>query len=81
MKRADVNINLINSYFEMLKNLSFNNKLELITKLSNSMKTVKNANSNSIKSLYGSLITDQFSDEFIDEMKKSRIFISNRVII
>jgi hypothetical protein len=81
MKTADVNINLINSYFEMLKNLSFNNKLELITKLSNSMKTVKNANSNSIKSLYGSLITDQSSDEFIDEMKKSRIFISNRVII
>jgi hypothetical protein len=65
----------------MLKNLSFNNKLELITKLSNSMKTVKKANSNSIKSLYGSLITDQSSDEFIDEMKKSRIFISNRVII
>jgi hypothetical protein len=81
MKTADVNINLINSYFEMLKNLSFNNKLELITKLSNSMKTVKNANSNSIKSLYGSLITDQSSDEFIDEMKKSRIFISNRFII
>jgi len=30
MKTADVNINLVDSYFTLLKNLSPNNKLELI---------------------------------------------------
>lgn len=41
MSTPDVNINLVDSYYTLLKNLSPNNKLELIARLSKSMKTTK----------------------------------------
>ena len=43
MKTADLNTTLIDSYFTLLKSLSPNNKLELIAKLSKSLKTSKKA--------------------------------------
>lgn len=41
MKTADINKNLVDSYFMLLKNLSPDNKLELIACLSKSMKKEK----------------------------------------
>lgn len=41
MKSATLNTSLIDHYYALLKNLSPNNKLELIARLSKSMKSPK----------------------------------------
>lgn len=74
MNSADINSSLIDSYFSLLKNLSPNSKLELIARLSKSMKTTKKTKDNSWKSLFGALVLDQSADEFIEELKKDRKF-------
>jgi hypothetical protein len=74
MKTADINTNIIDSYFTLLKNLSPNNKLELISRLSKSMKTTKKAKDDSWKSLFGALVLDESADEFVEELKKDRKF-------
>ena len=78
MKTADININLIESYLELLKNLSSDCKLELIARLSKSMKTTKKAKSDSLKSLYGAFISEQSADEMIDDIKSARRFNQKR---
>lgn len=74
MKTIDINSDLIDSYFVLLKSLSPNNKLELIAKLSKSMKTTKKVKDNSWKSLFGALELDQSADDFVAELKKDRNF-------
>ena len=74
MKTADLNTSLIDSYFTLLKSLSANNKLELISKLSKSMKTQKKANDSSWKSLFGALEIEQSADDFVADLKKDRKF-------
>lgn len=79
MKTADTNINLVDSYYTLLKGLSPDNKLELIARLSKSLKTTTKAkNEVSLDSLYGSWASDQSADELIDELKKARNFKRNR---
>ena len=74
MKTADINTNLIDSYFTLLKSLSPNNKLELIAKLSTSMKITKKTKDISWKSLFGALELDQSADDFAADLKKDRKF-------
>lgn len=74
MDIADSNTTLINSYFTLLKSLSANNKLELISKLSKSLKTEHKEKNNSWKLLFGALEIDQSSDEFVESLKKDRNF-------
>ena len=79
MNTADVNTALIDSYFSLLKSLSPNSKLELIARLSKSMKTTKKTTDNSWKSLFGALVLDQSADEFVEELKKDRKFIRKSI--
>jgi hypothetical protein len=72
MNSADINSSLIDSYFSLLKNLSPNSKLELIARLSKSMKTTTKTKDNSWKSLFGAFVLDQSADEFVEELKKDR---------
>ncbi|MGF7232120.1 hypothetical protein [Arachidicoccus sp.] len=74
MRTTDINTNLVDSYYTLLRNLSPNNKLELIARLSKSMKTAKRAKNNSWKSLFGALVIDQSADDFVEELKKDRKF-------
>ena len=78
MKTSDLNINLVNTYFGLLKNLSPDSKLELIAKLSNSMKTNSQAKNDSWQSLYGAFISKQSADELINDIKKARTFKRKR---
>lgn len=78
MKAADIKMNLVDSFFFLLKNLSSNHKLELIARLSKSMKTSNKAKKASLRSLYGSWVSDQSADELIDELKKARNFDRER---
>lgn len=79
MNTADINTALIDSYFSLLKSLSPNSKLELIARLSKSMKTTKKTKDNSWKSLFGAMVLDQSADEFVEELKKDRKFIRKSI--
>ncbi len=78
MKAANLKFNLIDSYLGLLNNLSPDNKLELISKLSDSLKSSKKPKKKpvdkSIDELYGAFIMDKSTDELIRELKSSRIF-------
>lgn len=79
MKTADLDTTLIDSYYTLLKSLSPNNKLELIARLSKSMKTTKKRDKEvSLESLYGSWESDQTADELIAELKAARNFTRKR---
>ncbi len=81
MEAAEINYKLVDFYYTLLKNLSPDNKLELISRLSDSMKNKKKVKDDSWKALFGALILDQAADEFIDELKKDRNFTRKRAEI
>lgn len=74
MSTPDVNINLVDSYYTLLKKLSPNNKLELIARLSKSMKTTKIKKDTSWEALFGAWEIDQSADDFVEQLKKDRTF-------
>jgi hypothetical protein len=74
MKPEELNVNLIDSYFALLRSLSPHYKLELIALLSKSIKASKTEKDTSWESLFGSWELDQTSDEFIAELKADRHF-------
>lgn len=79
MGSTNLNKDLVDSYYMMLKGLSQNNKLELIARLSESMKTVKkNKVDMSWEDLFGAWELDQPTDEFLEDLKQSRNFSRNR---
>lgn len=78
MKSADSNINLLETYFGVLRNLSSDTKLELIAMLSKSMKSTKATKAKSLKSLYGAFVSEQSADELINDLKKARTFNRKR---
>jgi predicted metal-binding transcription factor (methanogenesis marker protein 9) len=74
MKAADLKFNLIDSYLALLNNLSPESKLELISKLSDSLKGSKKPTNKSISDLYGAFISKKSADEIITDLKGSRQF-------
>lgn len=74
MKATDINIHIIDNYFGLLKNLSPDNKLELITKLSNSLKSSKQEKEKSLNELFGAFKSKKSADQIIDEIHQSRTF-------
>lgn len=82
METTDKSKSIIDNYFTLLKSLSPDNKLELIARLSKSMKSSKKLkNEVSLSSLYGSWKSEQSADEIIDELKSSRKFTRKREIL
>lgn len=71
-------INMADYYFGFLKNLKHDSKLDLITKLSESLKTSENTNEISLQSLFGSYKSEQSADEIIEDIRNSRF--NNRQI-
>jgi len=74
MKAADLKFNLIDSYLGLLNNLSPDSKLELISKLSDSLKGSRKPTKKSLSDLYGAFISKKSADEIITELKNSRNF-------
>jgi hypothetical protein len=81
MKAANLKFNLIDSYLGLLENLSPDNKLELISKLSDSLKSSKKQtekdSDKSLDDLCGAFIFDKSSDDLISDLKNSRNFNRN----
>ncbi len=79
MKFTNMNTALMDNYYSLLKNLSHDNKLELIARLSKSMKSSKKAKKEiSLSSLYGSWDSEESADELITELKNARNFNRKR---
>lgn len=74
MKAADLKFNLIDSYLGLLNNLSPASKLELISKLSDSLKGSPNPSNKSLRDLYGAFISKKSAEEIITDLKGSRNF-------
>lgn len=79
MKTTDINTILIENYFSLLENLSSDSKLELIAKLSKSMKSSRKTKKEvSLNALYGSWESEQTADEIIADLKSARNFNRQR---
>jgi len=74
MKTTDVHTNLINGYIRLLRNLSPANKLDLIEKLSKSLRLDLTSKRKSLKQAFGAFQSDQSADELIRELRDSRHF-------
>lgn len=65
---------LANYYFNFLKNLNSDSKLDLISKLSQSLKTDEIVSETSLQSLFGAYKSEETADELIAELRASRVF-------
>jgi hypothetical protein len=70
----DINTTLIDGYLGMLDNLSASNKLDLISKLSLSLKTDITDRKKSFHKAFGAWKSKQSAEEMISEIRKSRTF-------
>jgi hypothetical protein len=71
--------NLIaDNYFGMIKNLSSDVKLELISRISDSLREPSSQENDSWKKLFGAFDSKQTAEEIIDDLEKSRF--TNRQI-
>ncbi len=78
MNTADINTKLIDSYISLLKNMSVQNKLDLISKLTHTVKTdIKQEKTNFYKA-FGGWDEKESAEELIETIKGSRTF--NRTI-
>ena len=74
MKAANLKFNLIESYLGLLKNLSPDSKLELISRLSDSLNLPKKPTDKPLADLFGAFISKKSADEIITDIKGSRNF-------
>ncbi|MEZ4848300.1 MAG: hypothetical protein R3B93_06705 [Bacteroidia bacterium] len=70
----DINRRLVNTYLELISQLGFNSKLELISRLSSSMKKKKKSSDESFFNLFGSFSDERSAEEIINDIKNARTF-------
>lgn len=78
MNTADINTKLINSYLSLLKNMSVQNKLDLISKLTNTVKTDIAQEKTEFYKAFGGWDKNESAEELIETIKESRTL--NRTI-
>lgn len=78
MNTADINTKLIDSYISLLKNMSAQNKLDLISKLSNTVKTDLEQEKTDFYKAFGGWDKNESAEDLIETIKGSRAF--NRTI-
>ena len=74
MKEADIDTTIVDGYVEMLDNLSLSNKLDLISKLTASVKSDITNKKSSFEKAFGAFQSEQSADEIINEIRSSRTF-------
>ena len=77
MISSNQHISLADYYFGFLKNLNSDSKLDLISKLSQSLKENETISETSLQSLFGAYKSDETADEIIAELRASRVFNRN----
>lgn len=78
MNTADINTKLIDSYISLLKNMSAQNKLDLISRLTNTVKTDIEREKTDFYKAFGGWDKNESAEELIKTIKRSRTF--NRTI-
>ena len=74
MKGIDINTTLIEGYLRLLANLSPSNKLDLISKLTLSVKTDITDRKKTFYKAFGAWESKQSADEIISDIRNSRTF-------
>lgn len=74
MKAIDINTTLIDGYLQMLDNLSPSNKLDLISKLTLSVKTDITKKKRAFYKAFGAWESNQTADQIIGDIRDSRTF-------
>ena len=74
MKAIDINTTLIEGYLQMLDNLSPSNKLDLISKLTLSVKSDITNRKKSFYKAYGAWESKQTAEQIIKDIRDSRNF-------
>jgi hypothetical protein len=76
MKISENNTTIVDGYVGLLDNLSPSNKLDLISKLTASVKTDLKSKKSSFKKAFGAFDSKKTAQQIIDEIRSSRV--SNR---
>jgi hypothetical protein len=74
MKTIDIDNTLIDGYLELLENLSPSNKLDLISKLTNSVKSDITNKRRAFDESFGAWESTETADELIAMIRSSRTF-------
>jgi hypothetical protein len=74
MTSTETNTTIINGYVELLDNLSPDNKLDLISKLTASVKMDLGNRKSSFKKSFGAFVSEKTAEEIIEEIRNSRLF-------
>ena len=74
MNEADIDTTIVDGYVEMLDNLSPSNKLDLISKLTASVKSDITNKKSSFEKAFGAFQSEKSADEIINEIRSSRTF-------
>ena len=77
MITSSQHISLADYYFGFLKNLNSDSKLDLISKLSQSLKEGETIPETSLESLFGAYKSDESAEEIIAQLRASRVFNRN----
>jgi len=77
MIQSKQNLSLADFYFDFLKNLNPDSKLDLISKLSQSLKEKSTSAEITLESLYGAYESEETAEEIIAELRASRVFNRN----
>jgi hypothetical protein len=74
MKTSEIDTVIVNGYFELLGNLSPTNKLDLISKLTASVKTDITSKKSMFNKAFGAFDSKKSAEEIIDDIRSSRVF-------
>lgn len=74
METTKNNTTIVDGYIDLLDNLSTNNKLELISRLTASVKTDLTSKKSSFKKAFGAFDSKKSAEEIIAEIRRSRVF-------
>ena len=74
MASTETNTTIINGYVGLLENLSPDNKLDLISKLTESVKTDLGNKKSTFKKSFGAFESEKTAEEIIEEIRNSRLF-------
>ncbi|MEO7486478.1 MAG: hypothetical protein ABIU77_05230 [Ferruginibacter sp.] len=73
MRTSEINTTIVDGYVELLDNLSTNNKLDLISKLTASVKTELTNKKSSFKKAFGAFDSKKPAEEIIEEIRHSSV--------
>jgi hypothetical protein len=74
MKSYDLNITITDGYLQLLSNLSAEMKLDLITKLTLSLKSDIKSDKKLFKKSFGGFKSNKTAEQLISEINMSRVF-------